>query len=227
MRRDFAGDELNRAFHLQVLRKDTFLKIEKKKTLDTIWRTLPHAVSPRLFLLQKYFPEKYAAVCNALKNIFPFIEGFVFKDMNDGETESPFPGQMPMLHVKDRNEKSLIPIQALSSGMRKVLLVVTDIVMLPPGIVYLLDEYENSLGTNAMNFLPTLLGDHGESNQFLVTSHHPYLINAIPVENWIVFHRTGLKISVRQGEELVESFGRSKQQSYIKLINDPFFTDGK
>ncbi len=37
--------------------------------------------------------------------------------------------------------------------MQKVLLILTDVFILPEGGVYIIDEYENSLGLNAIDFL--------------------------------------------------------------------------
>lgn len=227
LRRDFAADELNKNFHLNVVRKHIFEKFEKLKKRPQDWGEFSLlSVSTRLFLLKKFLPEKYSVVCKTFKSIFNFIEAYDFKDMNDVESGIAYPGHMPAFKLKDKNIDKLLDARDLSSGMKKVLLIITDVVMLPSESLYLIDEYENSLGINAMNFLPSLLSEHGADNQFIVTSHHPYLINAIPVENWIVFHRTGLEISVKQGEQLVESYGKSKQQAFIKLLNDPFFTDG-
>jgi len=89
-----------------------------------------------------------------------------------------------------------------------------------------MDEYENSLGINAINFFPSFLADIETDKQFIITSHHPYIINKIPVENWFIFHRKGSEIKIRYGRENVERFGRSKQQRFIQLINDPFYNEG-
>jgi predicted ATPase len=225
LRRDFAANELNNAFALQALRKGALDVFEKNKSLERMMEF--SSVNPRLFILSKYFPDKYEAICTAFKSIFPFVEKLEFKDMSDVDEGIGYSGRMPLLHIKDKNVDELIAIPDISSGMKKALLIISDVIASPDGTVYLIDEYENSLGINAINFLPNFIAEYGGGKQFIITSHHPYLINAIPVDNWIVFHRDGLNIAVKQGEDLVESYGRSKQQAFIKLINDPFFTDGQ
>jgi AAA15 family ATPase/GTPase len=107
--------------------------------------------------------------------------------------------------------------------MQKVLLIVTDVLTLPKGSIYIIDEYENSLGTNAIDFLPQFLTDHGENGQFFITTHHPYLINSMPMRTWKVFRRQGGKVSIKSGEEFEEKYGKSKQRAFIQLINDPFY----
>lgn len=222
MRRDFAANELNQLATVRILSRTDLQRIEKHKSLALILHS-DFPLSARLFLLKSHFHEKYKELTKIYQGVFPFVEAFEFRDMS----EDGIPGKSPYLHLKDKNAAELIPLHSWSSGMKKVLLIVTDVLMLPGGYVYLLDEYENSLGTNAVNFLPRLLDTHGVDNQFIITSHHPYLINSMPIRNWVVFHRKGLEVFVRHGEELVERYGKSKQQAFIKLLNDPFFTDGE
>ncbi len=108
--------------------------------------------------------------------------------------------------------------------MQKVLLILTDIYTLPNGSIYLIDEYENSLGVSAIDFFPSFLTDLERDIQFIITSHHPYLINNIPVQNWLVFHRDGSQVQVRYGEENIKAYGESKQTRFLKLLNDPFYS---
>lgn len=110
--------------------------------------------------------------------------------------------------------------------MQKVLLILTDIFVFPEGGIYLIDEYENSLGINAIDFFPSFILEVEKDIQFIVTSHHPYIINEIPVKNWYVFHRKGTEVVIKHGSELAERFGKSKQKAFIKLINDSFYTEG-
>jgi len=132
---------------------------------------------------------------------------------------------MPIFYVKESGVKNHIYLPNLSSGMLKVLLIVTDILTLPDDAIYIIDEYENSLGENAIDFLPALLLEQQGNKQFLITSHHPYLINKIPVSNWYVLCRTGAKVEIKYGKELEKRYGRSSQKSFIQLINDPFFNN--
>jgi hypothetical protein len=105
--------------------------------------------------------------------------------------------------------------------MVKVLLIITDVVTESPQTLYMIDEYENSLGVNAIDFLPAFLADCGGDRQFIITTHHPLLVNAVPVSDWFVFHRKGLNIRVMHGAEIESRYGHSKQQRFTQLINDP------
>jgi predicted ATPase len=110
--------------------------------------------------------------------------------------------------------------------MQKALLVATDLLALPKGSIYLLDEYENSLGVGPINFLPNILASYDIEMQLFITSHHPYLISKFPVENWYVSHRKGMEIKFAYGDELVSRYSTSKQDKYLQLLNDPYYSEG-
>jgi predicted ATPase len=74
--------------------------------------------------------------------------------------------------------------------------------MRPPDLRYMIDEYENSLGVNVIDLLPSFLAECGGARQVIITTHHPLLINAIPVTGWFIFHRKGLNIRVTHGDEV-------------------------
>jgi len=133
---------------------------------------------------------------------------------------------VPIVLLKERGIKEPVTLSEISSGMQKVLLIITDVLTWPEDMLYMIDEYDNSLGTNAIDFLHSFLADYGGGRQFIVTTHHPLLINAIPLADWFVFHRKGLNITVTRGHELESRYGRSKQQTFTQLINDPLYTEG-
>lgn len=137
-----------------------------------------------------------------------------------------FPAIFPIIFVKEKSSGKEILFPELSSGMKKVLLIVTDIITFPKGVLYILDEYENSLGINAIDFFPEFFLDDDLECQFFISSHHPYLINRIPMENWLVFRRKGTDVKIQFGKELRENYGGSRQTAFIKLINDPKFFRG-
>jgi len=128
--------------------------------------------------------------------------------------------------IKERNIKEYITSDQMSSGMQKVLLLLLDSFLIPEGGIFLIDEYENSLGLSAIDFLPDFLTETDLNNQFFITSHHPYIINNIPIENWLVFHRKGLQVKIKSGTELKEKFGKSKQKYFLQLVNDSFYKEG-
>jgi hypothetical protein len=225
LRRMFSHDALSKAAGFQAIPLGLLEETEPSKSLRELFR-MDLSLSASLFLLSRYFPSDFSAIRDYYKAVFPFVTRMEIHDLSDVHRRLGIPGRIPILCIQERNVDEWISIEGLSSGMLKVLLILTDIYLLPEGGVYLIDEYENSLGINAIEFLPTLLLELKKDIQFFIASHHPYIINQIPIGNWYIFHRTGSEVTIKYGEELVDRFGKSKQQAFIQLINDPFFTEG-
>ncbi len=180
-----------------------------------------------LYILSKNFSNIYQRICAIYKSVFSFITDIKVLDMQEIDERIRIPGQVPVFCVKEKSINKWITLDELSSGMQKVLLILTDIFTLPDESIYLVDEYENSLGINAINFFPDLLIEEEFNIQFFITSHHPYIINKLPINSWYVFHRIGSKVNILYGEKLSHRFGKSKQQAFIKLLNDSFYIEGK
>ncbi len=66
----------------------------------------------------------------------------------------------------------------------------------------------------------------GDSCQFIMTSHHPYIINNIDISSWKVFYRNGLDVEILNGESLKKKFLSSKQEHFTQLINNKFYSEG-
>jgi predicted ATPase len=154
------------------------------------------------------------------------VTDFAIRDnsrlQQDGEMVSE--GFTPMVCIREKGVSDWIPYSEMSSGMQKVLLILTDLETLPEGTVYLLDEYENSLGVNAINFLPDYLAQVDTTFQMFITSHHPYLINRVDPRHWYVFSRNGPTVQIREGTENARLYGASSQDAFMQLINDPFYS---
>jgi predicted ATP-dependent endonuclease of OLD family len=225
MRRRFSYDALSKAATFHIIPLQLLEEIKKNKDTQKIFAS-GMSLSANLFLLSEYFPSYFLSICDCYRSVFPFITEIAVLDLSDVRKSLAVPARVPVFCIKERNVDKWITLEGLSSGMQKVLLILTDICLIPEGGIYLIDEYENSLGINAIEFLPTFLLELEKDVQFFITSHHPYIINQIPVSSWHVFHRKGSEVTIKFGEELVDRFGKSKQKAFIQLINDPFYTEG-
>jgi energy-coupling factor transporter ATP-binding protein EcfA2 len=200
-------------------------KIKQDKTFEQFYLSQP-TLSMRLYYLKEFFKTEYDRLCSFYMSVFPNIEHCDVVDAKTIVENVPMPGLVPVFAIKERNVNKKIGLQELSSGMQKVLLIMADIISLPNDCIYLIDEYENSLGVNAIDFLPSFIADYGHDKQFIITTHHPYLINNMPVSNWQIFHRIGSHVGIKSGDDYVEKFGKSKQKAFIQLINDQFYAQG-
>jgi predicted ATPase len=223
MRRNFSGPDLESETGYQNISDSFESKLKKSQDLKDLF-TSGFNLNCKLYFLNKFFKNIYEDICNQFIETFPFVKKC--KMMNADSFGIHYVGKIPVFVLKEHEIDNWVPLPKFSSGMKKVLLMLTDIKILPStGCVYLIDEYENSLGINAINFFPTMLIEADSQSQFIITSHHPYIIGNVPVKNWIVFNRKGNTIAVKQGDELEDRYSKSKQQAFIQLINDPFFVE--
>lgn len=225
------GKVQRRSFHTEGLRDAlsienlpvTAIKKAKEAGLEELWKQ-EHTVSAKMFLLKENFQTIYRLAVDVFTSVFTTITECDVRPMKSPPLRLSPEAVIPEFVVKEKNVGEWIPLRELSSGMQKVLLIVTDVLTLPKGSIYIIDEYENSLGINAIDFLPDFLLHYGEDVQFFITTHHPYLINSMPMKTWRVFHRTGCKVAIKPGAEFEKKYGRSKQKAFVQLINDPFYT---
>ena len=226
MRRYFSQDEMTRNANYQTIPTDLVNQTKGIKKIDELFPLIDLSINVRLYFLSLLFKDTFSHLVGLYKGVFPFIVDIAMKDLSELHPKLPLEGYTPVFCVKEKNVKNWIEYKDLSSGMQKVLLILTDTILLPEGGIYLIDEYENSLGVNSIDFFPSYLLSEDNPHQFIITSHHPYLINKIPSNNWFVFHRDGSNIYIMYGDQLKERFGKSKQQAFLQLINDQFYTKG-
>jgi hypothetical protein len=212
----------------QVIPSSLVTRLEKSKDIDLVFVS-ELGLSVHLYLLHRFFPEVFSKIVQQFRLVFPFVETAEVLDIrkieeNYKSTDSS--GNLPAFAIQESHVRKWIAVHDFSSGMKRVLAIITEVLSLPAGAIYMLDEYETSLGINAIGFLPDLLDASENENQFIISSHHPYLINNIPVRYWQIFHREGSIVRIKPGTEIEERVGRSKQQAFTQLINDPFYTEG-
>lgn len=221
-RRDFWGQELEKQARIS----------EYSENIKNMLATNPLSISEqpvsiRLLYMQKYNTAMYELVTGTFMEIFPFIKDIKIIDIREISTGNlPSANPFPVATFKEKTSQNPIPIMELSSGMQKVLLILTDICSAQENSVFLFDEYENSLGENAIDFFPDFIASIPKNNQYIITSHHPYLINTIPISQWHVFHRKGLRVNITNGSKLQDKYGKSKQKAFTQLVNDELFVEG-
>lgn len=224
-RRRFFDDVLQNISTILPIPPNILQGFEQNKSLDYLYKSKLH-LNANLYVISKIFPELFDSLRNQLKIAFPFIAKAAVRELSQVSPNLQLGAEVPVFCIRERRSERWIPLHELSSGMQKVILILSDVLTLPDGSIYIIDEYENSLGISAIDFFPEFVLDLEKEIQFFVTSHHPYIINAIPPSNWYVFHRKGTQVSIQHGDELTEKFGKSRQKAFIQLLNDPFYTKG-
>jgi predicted ATPase len=225
LRRRFFSDELEKISNFWLANQRALMKIGETRDLFELYKVDP-PLNYRLFVLKKYFPKIYTKIVSTYKEVFRFIDDVEIKNSDDLQnTGIPFSG-IPIFCIKEQNVAKWLRVDELSSGMQKVLLIITDLYALPKDVVYMIDEYENSLGVSAINILPEILFSGEVPFQVFVTSHHPYIIKNFPVEYWYIAHRNGSNVEFEYGKELISRYKVSNQDQYTQLINDPIYSEG-
>jgi energy-coupling factor transporter ATP-binding protein EcfA2 len=166
MRRSFSDVGLSQPLVYANVPLELEKELAKKKSLELMSK-YELTVSLKLFFLEKYFNPKYKELCSFYESIFPVIEHCKITEASSVAVKVPLSGRIPVFAIKEKHVNQLIHLQELSAGMQKVLLIMTDIIALPQNSLYLIDEYENSLGINAIDFLPSFLADQVATNSLL------------------------------------------------------------
>lgn len=223
-RRQFQGAELDIARGLQQVPREVIEHCKTARDPSVLyWHQL--SVSAAAKVLKDHFPETYRSCIQYFKDVFRTVE-----DVRLGDAQAldvGLSGSAPVLMLKEKGIADSVPIPEWSSGMVKVLLLILDVLTQPKHSIYMIDEYENSLGVNAIDFFPSFAREVGGDIQFFITSHHPLLINAVPISDWIVLGRNGSHVQAMYGDRLKERYGLSHHEQYVQLLNDPFYQRGE
>jgi predicted ATP-dependent endonuclease of OLD family len=207
------------------------------KTVDAAsWRIFPESViknpSPReillfmvimkgkhlifkLFLAQQYFKDIFEKISADFKDIFPQVQDIRFQLLEDKEYYE--------LQIKERGT-DWISLQEISSGMFKTLMHLVELNLIANGSVILIDEFENSLGVNCIDAVAGGLLNPGRKLQYIITSHHPYIIDNIDMKYWKIVMRKGSKVFTKNAAEL--KLGKSKHDAFKQLLNLQEFSEG-
>ncbi|MBD2140253.1 ATP-binding protein [Anabaena sp. FACHB-1250] len=187
------------------------INISRFKEIFTGSLSLPVIKS---FCLQKFLPDDF----NEIKEYY--ID--VFSEVNDVRvsSERTSDGDFRLfLEIQENGVEEWIPQQRISSGMFRTLIFLIEVITAPEESVILIDEFENSLGINCMAELTDFILDKSSDIQFILTSHHPYIINNIPWDNWQIVNKSGNKVRVRKAPDIPELNTASSLDKFTQLIN--------
>lgn len=194
----------------KVLKKYTSIELIRNSGLPTIAKiALTHENSKSVF----------TRIVEQFCSVFPHVESIRL------QPEFEYPSDiLPPLQIKEKGVDTWIDQYAMSSGMLRTLLHIGRMNLWPDGTVILVDEFENSLGVNCIDFIAQNMKDESRHLQFILTSHHPYIINNISPNKWKVVTRRGSKVTTYDAEQL--GIGRSRHEAFLQLINNPKFVNG-
>lgn len=174
-------------------------------------RNSSESTAEKLYWTFHHAPAVYAEILEGFFEIFPFVEEVRFVAME------PKYNRAPLVHIKERGIADWIPDYYISSGMKRTLLHLAELHLAANGSLILIDEFENSLGVNCIGQLTSALLENDRDLQFIITSHHPFIINNIDFRYWKLVTRKGGQVTTREADDF--GLGQSKHQAFMQLIN--------
>lgn len=174
----------------------------------------------KLALIARHLPKLFEKIKFKFIDIFPHVENVKIEAVEDNENPSftRFP-----IQIKEKGVNDWIFQNNISSGMLKTLIHISELYLSPEGTVILIDEFENSLGINWIDVVTDLIMEN-RNIQFILTSHHPYIINNIGMEHWKIVTRKGGIVTVIDAKDL--NLGKSRHQAFTQLINLEEYNEG-
>jgi len=172
----------------------------------------------KLFLCCKNAPETFEKIRQHFIDIFPNIEDIKIEVHREQYNSISF-----LIQIKEKGVMNWIEEHRLSSGMLRVLTHLSELYLLPEGSVILIDEFENSLGINCIDALTENLSED-RNLQFIITSHHPYIINNIGMKHWKIVTRKGNTVTVRDASDF--NLGKTKHSAFMELLQLEEYSDG-
>ena len=180
--------------------------IQNEKKVE--FKTFSHLPVPlKLYIAKNYYTDLYIKIFEAVKELFIEIE--------DIDVEEDSIREMYLVSIKVYGKKLLQ--NDISNGMLKTIYYIVELFTMSENSLVLIDEFENGLGVNCIDLLSELMISERNDLQFIITSHHPKIINAINKEKWRIIDRD--ICVVKNSGSLAYGIGNSQHDAYFNLIN--------
>lgn len=196
------------------IRSESFSRLKSKVT-DTIkneknveFKVFSHLpVALKLHIAKRYYPKLYIKIFEAVKELFIEIE--------DIDVEEDSIREMYLVSIQVYGKKLLQ--HDISNGMLKTIYYIVELFTMSKDSLVLIDEFENGLGVNCIDLLSELMLSERNDLQFIITSHHPKIINAIDKDKWRIIDRDNCIVKNSGSSDY--GIGNSQHDAYFNLIN--------
>jgi predicted ATPase len=168
----------------------------------------------KAFCLQRFLPDDFNQIKEYYIDVFPEVTDMRVISQITSDTDS-----LLCFEIQENGLNEWIPQERISSGMFRTLIFLIEVITAPKESVILIDEFENSLGINCMAELTDFILDKSSDVQFILTSHHPYIINNIPWDTWQIVSKYGNKVRVRKSLNIPELNTASSLDKFTQLVN--------
>ena len=161
----------------------------------------------KIYITKEYYPEMYAQIFSAVKELF--------MEINNIDIVEDSARELYMVAI-DVYGKKLMQHE-ISNGMLKTIYYIVELITMSANSLVLIDEFENGLGVNCIDVLAELLLSERKDLQFIITSHHPKIINQISNRKWKIIERDIATVKNSTAEEY--GIMHSQHDAYFNLIN--------
>lgn len=206
------SESIDRVWRLPV----SIFKRFEKSSLSVLQESgLP--VPIKLAILYRTLPEEFNKIKEVFISVFPSVIDIKIETLKDEDIPialSKLLKEATTISIKEKGVKDWI--ENISSGMMKTLMYISELYLAPENSIILIDEFENSLGVNCLNSVTELVLEN-KKLQFIITSHHPYIINNVSPAYWKIVTRKAGLITVKDSKDF--HISESRQKAFIDLIN--------
>jgi AAA15 family ATPase/GTPase len=179
----------------------------------------------KLYLASKLDQKTFHTIKDRFCEIFPQVEDLKIEPLDVTVQDVPgFFKDYPFIQMKEKGVDKWIQQEKISSGMFRTLIHISEVYLCPEGSIFLIDEFENSLGINCIDELTNDILKSSRQIQFIITSHHPYIINNIDFDNWKLVTRTSGVVNTSTLDKFIS--GKSKHDKFMQLIQLKQFETG-
>jgi len=201
------------------------------RDLDAIHEATDILMLVKAYILQEEHPDEFQRIKDDYSEIFDSVSDVRVGKLSELEplsVEHVPPPEIDWLAigVKEYGVNGWITNQRLSSGMFRILVHLIELTLSPPGTVIVIDEFENSLGVNCLPELTDRFLERSRELQFILTSHHPYIINNVPSKWWKIVTRKGSAVTVFDEASIPALKTASAHGKFILLMNLKEYEEG-
>ena len=190
--------------------------MKKYDTIEKIQESELPSIA-KLYLVQEVDKHIFSSIKDRFCDIFYQIEDIKLAPLESAEDELPdFFKDFPFIQIKERGVSHWISQNRISSGMYRSLMQLSELYLCAEGTVFLIDEFENSLGINCINEVTNDILSSNRRLQFILTSHHPYIIDLIEYKYWKLVTRNRGVVKVNNIDKY--NIGQSKHSAFMQLL---------
>ncbi|WAM33551.1 AAA family ATPase [Caldicellulosiruptor morganii] len=186
-------NKLNIEMISKILPEFSFHLIPSKTNLpkSSIEENILFEILPTVYELKTNHSEKFEYLLNGFKSLFPSIEELdvaeikptdIFKRLPKNEE---FAEKMYISVVKERNLAKALDITSLSRGTLRIFAFLTSLILADLKAYSLVgfEELEDSIHPKLLQKLLITLSNMSDNCKIIITSHSPYLIQFLDIDN--------------------------------------------